>query len=82
MRIERIPMDLMLTFEAIKPYEFDEAFFTKLGTEHRVPYAPAFLVLPAGHYVLRELAFDILGKGVGTVAAAVIGVLVGTLLVA
>lgn len=31
MRIERIPRDLMLTFDAIKPYEFDETFFTRLG---------------------------------------------------
>lgn len=32
MRIERIPRDLMLTFDAIRPYEFDESFFDRLGS--------------------------------------------------
>lgn len=50
------------------------------GTEHRIPYAPSFMVTPAGHYILRELAFNALGKGLGTAAAAAIGIVVGMLI--
>ena len=52
----------------------------KAGTEIRVPYAPTFSLLPAGHYVLRELAFEAVGKGIGTVLTALVGIVIGLLI--
>ena len=66
------------------PLVFEENGVTyhRVGREHRIPYAPMFLLLPAGHYIMRELAFDMLGKGVGTAVAAAVGILVGMLIAA
>ena len=52
----------------------------RVGTESRVPYPPSFEVAPAGHYALRELFIESVWKGIGTVATAAVGILIGLLL--
>ena len=45
----------------------------RAGTEVRVPYPETFVLLPAGHYLLRELAVSALGKVSWTLVAAFLG---------
>lgn len=50
------------------------------GMRQSIPYPELFVVLPAGHYLIRELAMNIAMSASWTVATVLIGIIIGRLI--
>ncbi|MBQ9021800.1 MAG: hypothetical protein IJ113_07290 [Eggerthellaceae bacterium] len=68
-----LPEETAEKFAQLPVEEIDPGHIVYRNPGDSVPYAPMFLVLPRGHYAIRELAVQLVGGFLWTFAVALLG---------